>query len=69
MAFNHPSSVAHLGGVKKLQIDLKSGKEAEGVFWIDLGEYDCGNDTAITISNAGANGYIVVDGVRWLLVE
>jgi hypothetical protein len=59
----------HLGGVKKHQIDLKSGKEAEGVFWIDLGDYDCGNDTAITISNAGANGYVVVDGARWLSVE
>jgi hypothetical protein len=68
-ATNAAVEVQHLGGVKKLQIDLKSGKEAEGVFWIDLGEYDCGNDTAITISNAGTNGYTVVDGVRWLPVE
>ena len=68
-ATNAAVEVQHLGGVKKLQIDLKSGQEAEGVFWIDLGDYDCGNDTAITISNTGANGYVVVDGVRWLPVE
>jgi len=68
-ATNAAVEVQHLGGVKKLQIDLKSGKEAEGVHWIDLGTFECGNDTAISISNAGADGYIVVDGVRWLPEE
>ena len=68
-ASNAPVEVHHLGGVKQLTIDLQSGKEAEGVFWIDLGEYECGNDTAITISNTGTDGYVVVDGVRWLPVE
>jgi hypothetical protein len=68
-ATNALVEVQHLGGVKKLPIDLKSGKEAEGVFWIDLGEFDCGNDTAISISNAGADGYVVVDGARWLPLE
>lgn len=68
-ASNAQVEVQHLGGLKKLTVDLKSGKEAEGVHWIDLGEYECGNDTAISISNAGANGYVVVDGARWLPVE
>ncbi|MFM7604863.1 MAG: FAD-dependent oxidoreductase [Prosthecobacter sp.] len=68
-ATNAAVEVQHLSGVKKLTINLNSGQEAEGVYWIDLGEYECGNDTAITISNAGANGYTVVDGVRWLLIE
>ncbi len=65
-ATNAQVEVQHAGGVKKLQINLKAPKESEGVYWIDLGDYDCGNDTAITISNAGADGYVVVDGVRWL---
>ncbi len=65
-ASNAQVEVQHLGGTSQLTVDLKSGKEAEGIHWIDLGQYECGNDTAITISNAGANGYIVVDGVRWL---
>jgi hypothetical protein len=47
-------------------VDLKTPQAGEGVHWIDLGEFECGNDTAITISNAGANGYVVVDGARWL---
>ena len=68
-ASNALVEVQHAGGVKKLKLDLKSPKPGEGLFWIDLGEYDCGNDTAITISNEGANGYVVVDGARWLPVE
>ncbi|HRH98123.1 MAG TPA: FAD-dependent oxidoreductase [Prosthecobacter sp.] len=68
-ASNAPVEVQHLGGVKKLTLDLRAPKEAEGVHWIDLGEYECGNDTAITISNTGTDGYVVADGVRWLPVE
>jgi hypothetical protein len=68
-ASNAQVEVQHAGGVKKLKIDLKSAQESEGVFWIDLGEYECGNDTAISISNEGADGYVVVDGARWLPVE
>lgn len=68
-ASNAQVEVQHSGGVKKLTIDLRSPKEAEGVHWIDLGDYECGNNTAITISNAGANGYIVVDGARWVRID
>jgi hypothetical protein len=68
-ASNAAVEIQHAGGVEKLKIDLKSPKEAEGVFWIDLGEFECANDTAITISNTGADGYVVVDGARWLPVE
>jgi hypothetical protein len=68
-ASNAAVEIQHAGGVEKLKIDLKSPKEAEGVFWIDLGEFECANDTAITISNTGTDGYVVVDGARWLPVE
>ncbi len=67
-ASNAPVEVQHVDGVKKMKIDLRSPKEGEGLYWTDLGEYECGNDTAITISNEGADGYVVVDGVRWLPV-
>ena len=68
-ASNAPVEVQHAGGVKKLKIDLKSPQPAEGLFWIDLGEYECGNDTAITITNEGTDGYVVIDGARWVPVE
>lgn len=68
-ATNARIEVHYLGGVKQLQADLQSGQEAEGAFWIDLGQFECGNDAAITISNAGANGHIVVDGARWVPVK
>lgn len=59
--------IEHFGGVAMLTINLKSGKEAEGANWIDLGTYERGNDTAITISNVGVDGYVVVDAVWWLV--
>jgi hypothetical protein len=75
-ASNAPVEVQHLGGVKKLTLDLRAPKEAEGVHWIDLGEYECGNDTAITISNTGTDGYVVADGdtsshvvSRWIMAS
>jgi hypothetical protein len=51
--------------LEKLTINLKSGKEAEDTNWIELGNYECGNDTAITISSVGVgvDGYVVVDAV------
>jgi FAD dependent oxidoreductase len=67
-ATNAPVEVQYAGGVKKFKVDLRSPKPGEGLFWIDLGEYECGNDTAITISNTGTDGYVVVDGVRWVPV-
>ncbi|MFO1485706.1 MAG: FAD-dependent oxidoreductase [Verrucomicrobiaceae bacterium] len=68
-ATNALVEVQHLGGVRKVKVDLRSPKAGDGLFWIDLGEYECGNDTAVTVSNEGADGYVVVDGVRWTPVE
>lgn len=68
-ASNALVEIQHAGGVQRMKIDLKSPKPAEGVFWIDLGDFECGNDTAVTISNEGADGYVVVDAVRWLQQE
>lgn len=68
-ATNAPVEIQHQGGVEKLKVDLKSPRPGDGVTWIDLGEFDCGNDTAITVGNAGADGYVVVDAVRWLPVK
>lgn len=67
-ASNAPVEVQYADGVKKFKVDLRSPKPGEGLFWIDLGEYECGNDTAITISNTGTDGYVVVDGARWVPV-
>lgn len=68
-ATNALVEIQHLGGVQKMKLDLRSPKVGEGVFWIELGVFECGNDTAITVSNEGSDGYVVVDGARWLPVE
>lgn len=68
-ASNAQVEIQHAEGVKKLIVNLKTPKEEEGVSWIDLGTFQCANDTAITISNVSADGYVVVDGARWVPVE
>ncbi len=68
-ASNALTEVLHAGGVKRLKINLKEPQAGEGVFWFDLGEYEFEPEASLIISNTGADGYVVVDGVRWLPVE
>ncbi len=65
-ASNAPVEVHHAGGVAKMKVDLKSAKPGDGVHWIDLGTYNFSAEAAITISNTGTDGYVVIDGARWL---
>ncbi len=65
-ASNAPVEVHHAGGVQRLKLDLKSPKPGDGVHWFDLGEYDFGTKASIIITNEGTDGYVVVDGARWL---
>jgi hypothetical protein len=65
-ASNAPVEVHHAGGVQRLKLDLKSPKPGDGVHWFDLGEYDFGTEASIIITNEGTDGYVVVDGARWL---
>jgi hypothetical protein len=65
-ATNAPFEITHKEGVTNLKVNLKEPNAAEGLFWIDLGAYEFGNEAAVSVSNAGTDGYVVVDGMRWI---
>ncbi|MDI1314371.1 FAD-dependent oxidoreductase [Prosthecobacter sp.] len=70
-ASNAPVEVIHAGGVQRMKLNLKEPKPADGVFWFDLGAFDFTADqpAALIITNEGTDGYVVIDGARWLPVE
>ncbi len=70
-ASNAPVEVVHAGGSKHLKLNLKDPKPADGLYWLDLGtfEFTADQPAVVIITNAGTDGYVVIDGVRWLPVE
>ena len=69
-ASNAPVEIVHAGGVQRLKLNMKEPKTADGVFWFDLGAFDFAAEqpAVVIITNAGTDGYVVIDGVRWLPV-
>ncbi len=65
-ASNAAVEILHAGGTAKAEIDMRSSKPSDGVHWTELGTYEFDEEGTVTIGNQGANGYIVVDGVRWV---
>jgi hypothetical protein len=65
-ASNAPVEIHHAGGVQRLKLDLRTPKPADGVFWLDLGEHDFQGEASVIITNEGTDGYVVIDGIRWL---
>jgi len=70
-ASNAPVEVVHASGSQHLKLNLKEPQPADGLYWLDLGTFDFTADqpAAVIITNASTDGYVVIDGVRWLPVE
>ena len=68
-ASNAAVEIQHAGGAAACEIDLRSGKPSDGVFWIEVGTHEFGEDGTVTVTNKGADGYVVIDGVRWVPVD
>jgi len=66
-ASNVPVVVEFAGGKKTVTVNQRKNPTIEGVF-VSLGEYEftAGETAAVTVSNAGVDGYVVIDGVQWL---
>jgi hypothetical protein len=66
-ASNVPVLVKHATGEKTVLIDERKEPPIEGMF-ASLGqfEFDEGMPAVVTISNAGADGYVVIDAVQFL---
>ncbi len=67
-ATNAPVEIHHGGGVRPLKLDLRSPAPGKGVHWTELGEFEFGATAAVVIGNAGTDGHVVIDGVRWMPV-
>lgn len=66
-AKNVPVTITHTGGVEKVTVDQKKPKPAPYAFQ-PLGEYTFqkGEKVQVEISNAGTDGYVVADDVRFI---
>ncbi|EDL60405.1 FAD-dependent oxidoreductase [Gimesia maris] len=60
----------HAGGTETRTINQKKLPPLEGLF-ISLGEYDFTPDqpAVVEVSNAGADGYVIIDAVQWIPVK
>ena len=66
-ATNVKVSVAHAGGTAEKKIDQKKKPPIDGL-WVSLGtfEFAKGKTGSVTISNDGADGFVILDAVQWL---
>ena len=62
-----PVTVSHAGGETRREVNEREAPKVEGLF-TELGTYrfEPGRDARVRISNAGTDGYVVVDAVQWL---
>jgi hypothetical protein len=62
-ASNVPVVIQHAGGEAKLTVDEKKAPAIERRFH-SLGNFKFEKEGAVTVSNAGTNGYVVIDAVQ-----
>lgn len=67
-ASNALVNVEHAGGVQQLKINEREPAANEKLNWADLGAFNFSADrpAIVSISNEGADGYVVIDAVRWV---
>ena len=66
-ASNVPVGIEHSGGEAAAKVDQRKEPPIEGTF-VSLGTYEFneGAVAAVTVSNSGADGFVIIDGVQWL---
>ena len=69
-ASNVRVTVRHAAGATTLTVNERQPPPIDGSF-ISLGKFDFAGDRSatVTVSNDGADGYVVIDAVQWLRVE
>ncbi len=60
-------SVSHAGGKADVVVNQRKAGPIDGA-WVSLGtfRFEKGKGGAVTVSNAGADGHVVIDAVQWL---
>ena len=66
-ASNVPVEIQHAGGSARAVVNQKSKPAIDDLF-VSLGTFDFTADqpAAVVITNAGTDGYVVIDAVQWL---
>ncbi|MCX6953358.1 MAG: FAD-dependent oxidoreductase, partial [Verrucomicrobia bacterium] len=66
-ASNIPVTIRHAGGETKVTLDEKKKPAVDGLLQ-PVGTFDFkkGRDSYVEISNAGTDGYVVIDAVQWV---
>jgi hypothetical protein len=65
-ASNVPVSIRHAGGETRVVVNQREPGAIDGLA-VSLGEFDfAAGATGVTVSNAGTDGYVVIDAVQWL---
>ena len=69
-ATNAGVTVAYAGGTDVVKVNQRKTPPAEKL-WVSLGtfQFEKGKGGSVTVGNAGADGYVVIDAVQWLPVK
>lgn len=64
-ASNVPVTVKHAAGETKVTVNEKKDGDFDGL-GVSLGTFEFGTEAEVSISTAGTDGYVVLDGVQWI---
>jgi hypothetical protein len=67
-ATNVPVTVNHANGTKHILVNERQAPNVDGRF-VSLGtfEFDTDQPAAVTVTNQGTDGHVVIDAVQWIL--
>jgi hypothetical protein len=69
-ATNVPVTVTHAGGTTTIRVNQRLTPPADKA-WVSLGVFAFakGKGAEVTVTNAGVDGYVIVDAAQWLMKE
>lgn len=67
-ATNVPVRIGHAGGSSEVKLDQRQRPEIDRHFG-PVGTYEFGTTGTVTITNAGTDGHVILDAVRWVKAE
>ena len=62
-----PVTITHAGGTRQVTVNQREQPPIEGHF-ASVGRYRFGTTASVTITNAGTDGHVIVDAVRFVPV-